>query len=90
MKLKGQRCVPIEEMKQELVRRKVDLRIVNEWRTSKLCYNCWFKDNKNTIGVMDKHDHGTTPVFEKENRQFEARYIPSIQRSSAANTAVVR
>ena len=51
-------------MKQELKRRKVDLDVINEYNTSKMCHECFFKhppDESPMFCVMDKYDYDPRP-----------------------------
>ena len=60
--IKGKRCVPIEEMKNTLKRLHVDLGVVDEYNTSKVCHECYFnEDNRKQWYVMDKYDHSERP-----------------------------
>ena len=67
-------------MKTTLKRLKVDLHIINEYGTSKVCNNCWYNNDKKAF-VMDKYDHRYRPAdypyrdknfvtFEKKNPEI--------------------
>ena len=51
-------------MKIQLLRRKVDLKLVNEYRTSKICHKCFYSIGEtHRSTVMDVHDFKSRVEF---------------------------